>query len=143
MVEKTQTEAHVKLSAKEIEEAKKDGALDYIKDGSKHAMASDTGTPSYEAVGEVERFRVAPGFESTFLAPALDASVGDLEKRLKDDKDPLGFEDAKGLLALERSGKNRTGYVKMLMKFIGVKSPYDVTDAGPPYTNDETAITEL
>lgn len=146
MVEKTNTEAGVDLSKGEIAKAQKEGALDYIKDGSKNAMRSDTGTTGDpEAMAEAERLRVPAGFESTFVAPLLDLSVDDLKRRLTDEKaqDFIPFDTAKGLLALERAGKNRTSYVKLLCGVIGVKSPYEVTDAGPAYTNDTSNVTEL
>jgi hypothetical protein len=48
-----------------------------------------------------------------------------------------------GLLELERSGQNRTEYVEALCKRLGVKSPLEVTSAGPGHTNDVTSITKL
>ncbi|RZI60679.1 MAG: hypothetical protein EOP14_00155 [Pseudomonas sp.] len=48
-----------------------------------------------------------------------------------------------GLLELERSGKNRTEYVKALCARLGVKSPYEVTSAGPGHTNDVSSINSL
>jgi len=100
---------------------------------------------NWGAAAEDEAKRVPADLQSTFLAPLLNLSLDELDRRLTDKKaeDPIPDSDARGLLALERSGKNRTGYVKLLMKVIGVKSPYEVTTAGPSYTNDETAITEL
>jgi hypothetical protein len=37
---------------------------------------------------------------------------------------------------MERSGKNRTDVVEVICAVLGIKSPYEVTDAGPSYTND-------
>lgn len=48
-----------------------------------------------------------------------------------------------GLLELERSGQNRTEYVRALCHRLGVKSPTEVTGAGPGHTNDVTSITKL
>lgn len=48
-----------------------------------------------------------------------------------------------GLLELERSGQNRTEYVEALCKRLGVKSPTEVTGAGPSFTNDVTSLTKL
>lgn len=145
MTDKTNTEAGVALSKKEIEGAKKEGALDYIKEGSTAAMAADTGTTSYESAGDTERFRVDPALNTTFIAPLLDLDLAELKRRLttKKEDDAIPFEQAKGLLALERAAKNRTGYVKALCSAIGVDSPYQVTSAGPSYTNDETAVSAL
>lgn len=147
MVEKTKTPAGIPdLSQTEVKAAKKEGATDYIKDGVAAAMSADTGTTGdADLSAERTKFQVAPDINSTDIAPLLNLSVDDLTKRLKSKavEDAIDFEVAKGLLALERSGKNRTGYVKALCSAIGVKSPYEVTIAGPAYTNDETAVTEL
>jgi len=140
------TQAGVSLSGKEIEEAKKEGVKDYIKEGSKASMVADTGTTADpEDLAESERFRVAPDLNTTFIAPFLDLNEDELKRRLKDQKadDSIGFEEAKGLLALERAGRNRTNYVKLLCDAIGVKSPLEVTSAGPSYTNDASNITAL
>ena len=48
-----------------------------------------------------------------------------------------------GLLEMERSGRNRTEHVQVLCKRLGVKSPTEVTDAGPAYTNDTTQTNKL
>ena len=48
-----------------------------------------------------------------------------------------------GLLELERSGQNRTEYVRALCKRLGVKSPTEVTGAGPDYTHDVTSLSKL
>lgn len=146
MTEKMKTEAGVDLSKKEIEEAQKEGALDYIKEGSKNAMRADTGTTGdRDAAADAQRLRVDPSLNTTFIAALLDLSTDELKRRLTDEKaeDLIAFEEAKGLLALERAGKNRTGYVKVLLDAIGANSPYEVTSAGPPYTNDDTAVTAL
>ena len=143
---KHETAAGVTLSDKEIENAKKEGAVEAIKEGSKAAMATDTGTTADpETTADAEAKRVAPDLNTTFLAPLLDLPLDTLVKRLTNDKvaDPIDFESAKGLLALERAGRNRTGWVKALCARIGVDTPYEVTSAGPPYTNDETAVTHL
>jgi hypothetical protein len=136
----------VKVSDKEIADAKKDGALDYIKEGSGRAIAADTGTTGDpEATAEAESKRVDPAFNTTPVAPLLDLPADELAKRIGNDKvpNPIDLETAKALLALERNGKNRTNYVKMLCERIGVDSPYEVTHGGPPYTNDATNVSDL
>lgn len=55
----------------------------------------------------------------------------------------LPEEKVAGLLSLERAGRNRTPYVQALMARLGVKSPREVTIAGPGYTNDIHPISEL
>lgn len=146
MVEKTHTPVgSPDLTRKEVDDAKKEGVTDYIKEGSKNAMVADTGTTG-DADEMAERLskQVSPDLNTTFIAPLLNLSVDDLKKRF-DPKQPgfVDFEHAKGLLALERAGRNRTEYVQLLCKQIGVKSPYEVTSAGPAFTNDVTAITTL
>lgn len=146
MTEKIKAVADTELSTKEVAQAKHDGALEYVKDASKRAMATDTGTTSdFEKAAEQQSKQVPADFQSTFFAPLLDLSVDELEHRLTDPnaEHPIGHEHARGLLALERSGRNRTDQVKMLCKVIGVKSPFEVTSAGPAYTNDTTSITPL
>lgn len=146
MTDKMKTAAGVELSKAEIQEAQKDGALDYIKDGSKLAMATDTGTTGdLDAAAKAESKRVSPSLNTTFIAQLLDLSVDELKKRLTNSKAEgfIDFENAKGLLALERAGKNRTEYVRLLMEVIGVKSPYEVTNSGPSYTNDQTSLSKL
>ncbi len=148
-MEKTKV-GKIELTAKEIEAAQKEGALEYVKEGGARAMAADTGTTSdLDKAAEQQQLRVAPDLHSTQIAPLLELSTDELKRRLggKDD-DAIDFEVTKGLLHLERSGKNRTGYVNLLIdaisKQVGRKVKVtEVTNAGPPYTNDETAVTEL
>ncbi len=145
MTDKTKV-AGVEVSEKEIKDAQKDGALEAIKDGAQKAAVTDSGTPGDpETSAQAERFRVSPSLNTTFIAALLDLSSDELKRRLKDDKaaDFIEFENAKGLLALERAGKNRTDYVRVLCDAIGVKSPTEVTTAGPAYTNDVSSISEL
>lgn len=136
----------VEATKAEIAEAKKEGALDAVKEGAKRAVAVDTGTTADpDDAGKAEEMRVAPDFNSTPVAPLLDLPLDALVKRMTNDKmpDPIDFETVKGLLALERSGRNRTDYVKAFCGRLGVKSPYEVTNAGPGYTNDTTNVTEI
>lgn len=138
--------AGVELTRKEIEDARKEGALEAFREGGKSAALADTGTQGDpEAMAEAESKRISPDQNTTFIAPLLDLSLDALVPRLTNDKvpDPISLETAKGLLALERAGRNRTGYVRALCERIGVDSPVEVTPAGPPYTNDETSISEL
>jgi hypothetical protein len=48
---------------------------------------------------------------------------------------PLTEGQIAGLLETERSGKNRTDIVKVLCDRLGIATPYEVTSAGPNYTN--------
>jgi hypothetical protein len=149
MTDKTTTEAGVTLTQAELDKAKKDGVLEHAKDAAK--LEAETGLTSVndkgsmERLAEQQRLKVDSSLPSTFIAPLLDLSEDELGRRLSDEKVDgfIDFEHAKVLLNLERSGKNRTGYVKLLLKAIGTDDPYKVTPAGPAYTNDQTSITEL
>jgi hypothetical protein len=134
----------VEVSKSEMEDAKKEGALDAVREGGKAAVLADTGTTG-EFDGEAANLRVSPDIQSTVIAPLLDLSLDTLVQRLSNDKvaGAIDFETAKGLLHLERSGQNRTEYVKALMNRLGVKDPRDVTTAGPGFTNDVTALSHL
>lgn len=146
MTDNKKTEiAGQEFSKKEIETAQRDGIKDTIKDRMAGAVAADTGTKAdvdSEEEARRQNLRVRADLLSTFIAPLLDLSVEELEDRLTDAKHErfIGFDDAKGLLHLERSGKNRTEYVKMFMKVLKIDSPYEVSDAGPSYTNDVTTV---
>jgi hypothetical protein len=138
--------AGTELKKTEIEEAKREGILDAVRDGGRAAVATDTGTTSdIEAAAEAANLRVAPDLNTTFLAPLLDLPAADLSRRLTNEKldDHIPFENAKGLLALERAGRNRTDYVQVLCKALGVDDPRVVTSAGPAYTNDTSQLTHL
>lgn len=79
--------------------------------------------------------------------PLLDLGVAEFEDRIGDEPAanavPIPEEKVAGLLSLERAGRNRTPYVQAMCKRLGVKSPTEVTNAGPGYTNDVHPITEL
>lgn len=151
MTDKNTTEVGgVELTKAEIEQAKKDGALEHVKESGKRDAATGLAYPAQsgkdlERLAETQRLQVDSSVPSTPLAPLLGLGLDELTRRLTDDKadDVIEFEQAKMLLNLERSGKNRTGYVKALLKAIGTDDPYKVTNAGPPYTNDETNVTDL
>ena len=73
----------------------------------------------------------------------LDVSEDELKKRLtaKDDQ-RIPDNKAYGLLALERNGRNRTGYVKMLKDHLDLDAD-ELPGGGPGHTNDTTNITKL
>lgn len=143
---KTTVAPGIELSEKEIDKAREEGAIEAIKEGGKHAVAVDSGTTGdTEDLAEAARLRVAPDLQSTVLAPLLDLPLDTLVERMSNDKVAgfIGFEDVKGLLHLERSGKNRTPYVQAMCERLGIKDPRDVTSAGPAYTNDVSNVSDL
>jgi hypothetical protein len=75
-------------------------------------------------------------------AGLLDLDLDAFRERIENGG-PVPEEKVAGLLSLERAGKNRTPYVKELMKRLNVKHPHEVTHAGPAYTNDVHPITDL
>jgi len=133
------------LTAKEADEARREGAKEYIKEGAKLTMGADTGTDGdKDKSAQAQSKRVPADLNTTFIADFLLLGVDAFEDRVAEkSKDPLDENIIKGLLALERNGQNRTPYVQALCKRLKVKSPYEVTDGGPGFTNDVTAVTAL
>lgn len=145
----------VEVTKAELQKAKKEGALEHVKEAGKRDAETGLASPVYdkeatERLAEQQRVQVDSTVPSTPLAPLLDLSEDELNRRLTDAEaeDYISFDEAKMLLALERAGKNRTGYVKVLLdeisRVIGRKvHPHEVSPAGPPYTNDTSSTTEL
>jgi len=75
------------------------------------------------------------------FAPLIDLGLDAFKDAIAEDADnAIPESKVAGLLELERSGKNRTEYVNALCKRLGVKSPLEVTGAGPSHTNDVTPV---
>ncbi len=123
------------LSKKDVEAAKKEGALDAIRESAASRFKATDGIPVNE--GEPG---ITPTYDVFHLQDMVDLDPDALKKALdgKDPAYPLALSDGQiaGLLEVERSGKNRTDIVKVLCDRLGIKTPYEVTDAGPNYTND-------
>lgn len=105
---------------------------------------------TYEALTDGEQLGEPPVRQYTGMddimrfEPLLDLGVKEFEDRIADGGDnPVPEEKVAGLLSLERAGRNRTPYVKAMVERLGVDSPYEVTNAGPGYTNDVHPVTEL
>jgi hypothetical protein len=131
----------VDVSASELTAARKDGAIEAEKEAAKdsYRYATDgnlAGDPD-------DAPRQFPGMHDIMqFEPLLRLGVAEFEDAVSD-KSGVPEEKVAGLLELERSGQNRTPYVQALCKRLKVKSPYEVTGAGPGYTNDIHPITEL
>ncbi|MEW9855924.1 hypothetical protein [Novosphingobium sp. M1R2S20] len=131
-----------KVSQSELDKAKKEGALEAAKENAKDSfqyatdgnLPSPVSGPQYPGSDDIMRWE-----------PMLGLGVDEFKKRITDDSAETAVPEEKvaGLLKLERAGQNRTEYVKTLMDRLGVKSPYEVTDAGPDYTNDATPVSKL
>jgi hypothetical protein len=137
----------VVLSEAERKAAEKDGLKQAVTDAAVREAAQSpdgaslhrgggpepTGKARYPGMSETVAIRHLVDLPIEGLAEAIDEKV----------ERPLTETQIAGLLEVERSGKNRTDYVKLLMKRLKVESPYDVTDAGPPFTNDTTSTSEI
>lgn len=128
-------------TAAKIASAQAEGVVDAIKEKAKdqYDALTDGNLPGAPPARQFLGMDDIMGFE-----PLLDLGVSDFESRVAEDSDaPVPEEKVAGLLSLERAGRNRTPYVKAMCKRLGVDSPYEVTNAGPGYTNDVHPVTEL
>lgn len=133
--------ADAKVSQKELDSARKDGVLEAAREDAKasYKFLTDGALP-----GESDGQRFLGKDEIMPFAPIIDLGLDAFKERISEKADsPLPDDKVAGLLELERSGKNRTDYVKALCSRLGVDSPYEVTTAGPGYTNDVQPVTEL
>ncbi len=129
-------------SSDEIKAAAKEGILDAVREGQTTQTIDQV---PVDVTGDtyIGKDEIMP------WAHIVDYSLNVLKDALKIDADPaIPDNKVAGLLGLERGGKNRTDFVKAYMDRLKIanpklKSPYDVTDAGPPYTNDVSNVTEL
>jgi len=118
---------------------KVDAAKEVAKEIVKDEIALSTGTES-----DAEPKRQFHGWEEINLyADLLDLGL----EQFKDAINPksersIPEEKVYGLLALERNGRNRTEYVRLMAKQLKLK-PEEFPGGGPSYTNDITNLTEL
>lgn len=138
----------IKLSDAELAAARKDGAKEDVKDAAKdtHRALTDGNLP-----GDPPKHPFHGHEESQQWAHNLDLGVEAFEDLIavnpgKEDRNKgeqsIPDEKVYGLLALERNGKNRTPYVKAMMKRLKLKAD-ELPGGGPSYTNDVTNITDL
>lgn len=128
-------------TAAETAKAQKRGVADKIAEnaGDTYQALTDGDLPGEPPARQFIGMDDIMGFE-----PLLDLGVNEFETRIAEEQDnPVPEEKVAGLLSLERAGRNRTPYVQAMCKRLDVKSPYEVTNAGPGYTNDVHPITEL
>ena len=140
------SEAFPEPKPAEIKALRAEGVKDAIKESTKDAYISGANEGYGDDATATQRFNGMK--EVAHLNDLVDLPEDDLNDLLngKSDHPHAGrLTDAQvaGLLEVERSGKNRTSHVKVLMKRLGIKSPYEATAAGPAYTNDTTNITAL
>lgn len=123
------------LSKAEVVKAKKEGALEAVKESAKQQFKSTDGI----AVMDDPEPGIVPTYNVFHLQDMVDLDTDVLTKALDGKQDgypALSDGQIAGLLEVERSGENRTEVVEVLCKRLGIKSPYEVTSAGPAYTND-------
>jgi hypothetical protein len=131
------------LSDADRAKAMQEGAKEDVKETAKNAhhaltdgsLPGDPPSNPYHGHDEIQQY-----------AHNLDHGVEAFEKLIaaKPGKDESAIPDEKvyGLLGLERNGKNRTPYVKAMMKRLKLKSD-ELPGGGPSHTNDITALTSL
>lgn len=131
----------MKLPDAEIAAARKEGAKEDVQE-----IAKDTHRALTDGVlpGEPPKRQWHGADEIQMYAHNLALGVDAFEEKVKvaNKEDPIPDEKVYGLLALERNGKNRTPYVKAMMKRLKLKAD-ELPGGGPAYTNDLTSITDL
>jgi hypothetical protein len=128
------------LSEEEKTEAEKEGVKAAMAQSAQTNFATQSATEAPDYVGD----RWPDRHEIMRFAHIIDLGLDAFKKAIADDAESLIPEGkVAGLLELERSGKNRTEYVNALCKRLGVKSPLEVTSAGPGHTNDVTPVAVL
>ena len=129
------------LSAAEINEAEKQGVKNAMTQSAQTNFATQTATENND---EYAGDRWPDRHEIMQWAHMVDLGLDEFKAAIKDGAVPYVPEGkVAGLLELERSGKNRTEYVRALCQRLGVKSPTEVTGAGPGHTNDVTSLTKI
>lgn len=133
------------VSQSAFDKAQKEGVLQGYRDIAADQLTAPVGLPGDdEAAAEAQRKRMPADVNTTPLEPFLLLGVDELADVVDPKADrPLDENSVKGILALERNGKNRTPYVQLLCKRLGVKSPTEVYHGGPPYTNDVSNVTKI
>jgi hypothetical protein len=135
-------EAFPEPSAAEVKKARKEGVIEAVKETTKDAYAK--GANEGYGSGEEEPRSWVGTADIMHLLPTLDFGLDAFKDAISETAEPVIAEARiAGLLEAERSGKNRTEYVKALMKRLGVKHVSEVTSAGPAYTVDTTNLSDL
>lgn len=135
MVDKIKTtEGLPDVPASKVKEAQMQGMQEAIAESAKTEFKATDGAEVAEGVGS-QRFTGT--FNVFHIQDMVDLDPKELAKRIGDDaENALTEAQIVGLLEVERSGKNRTDVVQVFLDRLGIDSPYEVTDAGPNYTND-------
>lgn len=125
----------------QIAEARKEGVLDRVRES---ANTQDIDSLQVAEPGEGPRFFNIIGTNQ--IEHLTEMGLDALKEAVDPKKDgALSEEVIANLLILERNGKNRTDFVKLLMDRLKIKDiRKELPQAGgPDYTNDVTAISKL
>ena len=129
------------ISDAEREAAKKEGVIDAVKQTSN---TQDLDRLDGEEDPKANRFPNATGTNQ--IEGLTDLGLNALKELIDPKKDgPLDETVIANILVLERNGKNRTDFVKLLMDRLNINDiRKELPQAGgPDYTNDVSNITEL
>ncbi len=130
-------------SQEEIAEDRKEGVLDRVRE------SATTQEIDQLKDGELEGPRFFNVRGTNLIEHLTDLGLEALEEAVDPKADnPLEENTIANLLALERNGKNRTDFVKLLMKRLKIKGLAELNRdipwaGGPDYTNDVTAVSKL
>lgn len=142
MVTKKQDQNDAVPSQEEIQEARKEGVLDRVREA---ATTQDIDQLKGDDP-EVGRFTQVNVDGTNQIEHLTDLGLDGLKEAIDPKKDePLAEETIAKLLILERNGKNRTDFVKLMMDRLKIKDiRKELPQAGgPDYTNDVSAVSKL
>ena len=124
------------IKGKDADTARKEGVLEAIKEGAKQQFLSTDGV----AVTDDPAPGIVPTNDATHLDYLLDLDPQALKDTLtgkdKPGNSPIPTQgQIASLLEMECSGKNRSDVIEVLCDVLDIKSPREVTNAGPGYAN--------
>jgi hypothetical protein len=129
-------------SQEEIQEARKEGVLDRVRES-----ANTQDIDALKGDGpEQGRFSHVNVDGTNHVEHLTDLGLDGLKSAIDPKKDePLAEEVIAKLLILERNGKNRTDFVKLMMDRLKIKDiRKELPQAGgPDHTNDVSAVSKL
>jgi len=130
-------------SKSEIDEARKEGVLDAVREA---ATTQEMDVLKGEEPDPKHQPRNYNLDGTNLVEHNLKLGLNALEEAIDPKADDAMPEETIGkLLILERNGQNRTDFVKLLMKRLGIKDIFkELPQAGgPDYTNDVSNVTKL
>lgn len=130
------------LSDAELATARKEGAKQDVQDSAAetHRFLTDGNLPGAMPERQYHGWEESQPWAHNLDLP-LDAFEDVVSAKAGNDGS-IPDEKVYGILALERNGRNRTPYVKAMMKRLKLKA-HELPGGGPSYTNDLTNISDL